>query len=167
MNRRSLTRRTSATIAIGLLAIVGYAGSSGATSSSTKQRVAIDARIPWALTGATFKLVTLTSGAIQRDSGEVRFSSAGRSTHGVRDAQEYERVRDSITFAGKNGTLVIAEDNYIVSAGADVSVFTGTWKIVRGTGIYKRISGGGRTAGLIAQKYAPFPNRWEGAVSVP
>ena len=167
MRCRSLTRGMFVTVAIGLIAAVGFAGSSGAASSSKKQRIAIDAKIPWHLTGATFKLVPLTNGAIHPDSGQVVFSPGGQSTRGLRDGQEYERIRDSITFTGTSGSLVISEDNYIVSAGADVSVFIGTWKIVRGTGAYRGLTGSGRTAGLMARKYAPFPNRWEGAVSRP
>ena len=167
MSYMSFVRGMSVTVAIVLIAAVGFAGVSGAATSSKKQRIAIDAIIPWHLTGATFKLVPLTSGAIHPDSGQVVFSPGGTSTRGVRDGQEYERIRDSITFAGRNGTLVIAEDNYIVSSGEGVSVFTGTWRLVRGTGTYKGLSGSGRTAGLMAQRYAPFPNRWEGAATAP
>ena len=57
-------------------------------------------------------------------------------------------IYDSIveTFKGKRGTLVIRSRIEYVEAGSGYHVGTGTWKVVRGTGQYARIAGGGGEA---------------------
>jgi hypothetical protein len=91
-------------------------------------------------------LKPLTGGALSRDSGT--FSDCCWSERViVRDGQTIE-INDPIaTYTGRGGTLVLRYRVGWVNAGNGYIVGTGTWKIVRGTGVYKGISGGGRSAG--------------------
>jgi hypothetical protein len=66
----------------------------------------------------------------------------------TRDGQRIE-VNDPLdTLVGKHGTLVLRTRIEWVNAGNDYTVGTGTWKVVRGTGVYEHIKGSGRQAGL-------------------
>lgn len=85
MKCSSIIRARLVSAAIVVIVGAALAGSAGAASSSGTQHIAIDAKIPWHLTGATFKLVPPTSAPIRRDAGQVVFSAGGRSTRGVRD----------------------------------------------------------------------------------
>ena len=57
------------------------------------------------------------------------------------------------TFAGKGGSLVLRERTEAIDLGQDLDhnafsdgIGIGTWKVVRGTGNYAGIAGGGRSA---------------------
>lgn len=54
-----------------------------------------------------------------------------------------------MTLVGKRGTLVARNRMEWLDIPGGYAVFTGTWKVVRGTGDYARISGGGRVAGVV------------------
>jgi hypothetical protein len=90
----------------------------------------------------------------------------------MRDGQEISIHSGTWTFTGKRGTLVIRERNEWVDTGSDLNgdglgdgVAFGTWKVVRGTGQYAGIAGGGRSghAGL-GQKWNA---RYEGLLTAP
>jgi hypothetical protein len=48
----------------------------------------------------------------------------------------------------KRGTLVVRSRIGFVDIPDGWAVFTGTWKVIRGTGDYAGLSGGGRRAGV-------------------
>ena len=52
-----------------------------------------------------------------------------------------------MTLTGKHGTFVARNRIELVDLPDGWAVFTGTWKVVRGTGAYAGLSGGGRGAG--------------------
>lgn len=150
----------------GALAVVGVAG---ATSPASKQRIAINVTIrPGAAPNGTFELTPLNPGLIARDSGSIT-SVDPVETHGVRDGQAFTRFpRTTTTFTGKNGTLVIREDQYVVSASRGISVDTATWIVIRGTGAYKRVRGKGRQASVLSEAATtPYPIRYEGMLTSP
>lgn len=136
--------------------------------NATKQRVAINAKVR---PQGTFVLVPLRRGALTRDSGT--FSAAGGSGRTViRNGQEVLIYTNTWNLAGKRGSLTIREQIEWVSIGRDGNrdgqddtVATGAWKVVRGTGAYARIAGGGGNghAGLEVGWIA----RYEGFLSVP
>ena len=118
---------------------------------STKQRVAIDVKI---LPRGTFVLTPLQPGALKRDSGTLSGnwqSNPGRDV--MRDGQKVTIFAGGVwTLTGKQGTFTIRERNEWVDVGSDVngdafpdSVAVGTWKVVRGTGQYAKLAGGGRS----------------------
>ncbi len=62
-----------------------------------------------------------------------------------------------MTLTGKRGTLVTRNQIEWLDVPTATPLFTGTWKVVRGTGDYAGLAGGGRVAGVT------FPNgatRW-------
>jgi hypothetical protein len=56
-------------------------------------------------------------------------------------------------------------DEY-VNSGNGYNVGTGTWQVVRGTGQYAHITGGGRT-GNVSLDRGPWSSRNEGFLSLP
>jgi hypothetical protein len=115
---------------------------------AAKQRVAIDIQ-----GGQSFTLYPLQAGALKRDSGpSTEDHQSGRSF--MRQGQQVSIYNLTYTLSGKQGNLTIQERNEWVDVsqknarGFDYrpGVAIGTWKVVRGTGAYAKVVGGGRTA---------------------
>jgi hypothetical protein len=132
-----LTAVAALAAAAAMLAAVAAAGPVAA-----KQRVAIDEKAQ-----ASFVLTPLTSGAIKRDSGSASFC-CWTDRHIRRDGQEIDINDPEMTLTLKRGTLVIRNQIGFVDIPDGWAVFTGTWKVIRGTGDYAGFSGGGRRAGV-------------------
>jgi hypothetical protein len=101
-----------------------------------------------AAVNGSFVLTPLTSGAIQRDSGSATFCCWSVS-HTVRDGQAIEINDPQMTLTGKRGTLVARNRIGFVDLPDGLAVFTGTWKVISGTGAYAALAGGGRGAGVM------------------
>jgi hypothetical protein len=95
----------------------------------------------------SFVLTPLTAGAIKRDAG-TRVSCCWTRRFIKQDGVSIEVNDPQLTFTGAHGTLVF--HNRIEWGGLPDgwSVFTGSWKFVRGTGAYAGLSGRGRVAGV-------------------
>jgi hypothetical protein len=155
-----------------LAAAVTLTSVASAGPAVAKQRVQITMKN---LPNATFVLAPLQVGALKRDSGTVTFGAPPNynARDVIRDGQKvsiYPPVVWALT--GKRGTLTIRERNEWVDIGTDGNgdgqedgVAFGTWKVVRGTGQYAQIAGGGRSghAGL----GNPWNARQEGFLTVP
>jgi hypothetical protein len=136
-----------------LVAAVTLTSVAAEGTAATKQRVAIDARV---LPQSTFVLRPLKAGALKRDSGTIdRRQDSERSV--VRNGLRVMITTNTWDLTGKRGTLRIREQVEWVNIEADGngdgskdSVATGTWKVVRGTGVYAGVTGRGRSghAGL-------------------
>jgi hypothetical protein len=129
-----------------------------ARPAAAKQRVAINLAI---FPNKTFTLTPVQAGTLKSDSGRITsveqvLSMSGRTV--MRDGQSITIYSPTIwTLNGKRGTLTIRERTEWVDVGSDVNrdakpdaVALGTWNVVRGTGQYAEIAGGGRSghAGL-------------------
>jgi hypothetical protein len=132
--------RTLTAVAALAAAAVTLATVAAAAPVAAKQRVAIQVK------GASFVLAPIRSGAVERDTGTVAFC-CWSSSHLVRDGQDIDINTPLMTLTGKHGTLVARNRIEWVDLPDRWSVFTGTWKVVRGTGAYAGLSGGGRGAG--------------------
>jgi hypothetical protein len=119
-----------------MLATVAAAGPVAA-----KQRVAIQ------LTEHSSVLTPLTAGAIKPDSVVPTFC-CWSTRHIMRDGQAIDINNPQMTLTGKHGTLVARNQIGFVDLPDGLAVFTGTWKVIRGTGDYAGLSGGGRAAGV-------------------
>lgn len=123
-------------VLVALAATVTLASVALAGPEAGRQQVAITSKL---YPQGTFVFTPLTAGALKRDSGKVGVEDAGDS------------VVD-FTFKGKRGTLTIREEQDWVDVaneeiqGVIPSVSIGPWKVVRGTGQYTRVTGGGRSA---------------------
>ena len=125
-------------VAAATVSAVGAAG-----TAPSDQRIAITAGPSG--TGDEFVLRPLGPGRVAADSGTT--SACCWSDRWVkRDGQEIE-INDPLkTFTGKHGTFSYRARIEWVDAGNGYSVGTGTWRIVKGTGAYAQLEGGGRLA---------------------
>ena len=136
-----MSRKLIAVAAV-LAAIVGTVTAIAAAGpASAKQRVTIDVR------ASRFVLTPLTSGAVQPDSGTATYC-CWSELHVVRDGQVLDLNNPQMTLVGKRGTIVGRNRIVWMDIPDGSAVFTGTWKVVRATGDYAGLVGGGLTAGL-------------------
>jgi hypothetical protein len=132
--------------AAALTLVSGAAG----TSTAAKQPVTITGHP--GKTGADFNLVWLRPGAAISDSGSVDDHVLTDRTL-VRDGQSV-RVNGVLeTYTGKRGTLVLRDRIEWIDAGNGYTISVSTWRVVRGTGAYKNVTGRGR--GAAAWLHAP------------
>jgi hypothetical protein len=134
-----------------LAAAVTLTSVAAAGPAAAKQRVAITVT----MMSRTAVLEPLQKGALVRSAGT--FAGNGSPTHRtvMRDGQEVDIYTGKWTFTGKRGTLVLRERNEWTDLGHDLNrdgtedgIAVGTWKVVRGTGRYAGITGGGGSAHL-------------------
>jgi len=129
---------------VALAAAVLLTAVASAGADATKQRVQIDMKIHPA---GTFVLAPLQGGALKRDSGTQGCKGEPDKGGVLRDGQEsWPWVCRAWVFTGKRGTLVLRSQFSWIEAGGPYNVATGIWKVVRGTGQYARVTGGGRSA---------------------
>jgi len=136
-----------------LAAAVTLTPVAAAGPEAAKQRVAITVTI---LPSGKGVLTPLKNGALERDTGTFGGNWSPTPDRTVmRDGQELEIGSATWTFTGKRGALVFRERNEWADLGQDLNrdayvddIAIGTWKIVRGTGTYAGITGGGRSAHL-------------------
>lgn len=129
-----------------------------ASSAPAKQRVAIQVK-----NGAGFVLTPLTSGAIKPDTGTAAFCCWTQRPI-MRHGQAIEINNPQMTLTGKQGTLVARNQIGWIDVGDGLAVFTGTWKVISGTGAYAGFAGGGRGAG-VALANGKTKSRFEGFVN--
>jgi hypothetical protein len=135
--------RTKLTAIAALAALaIALAAVAAAGPVAAKQRVVIQL-------GAddSFVLTPLTPGAVKPDTGTVSFC-CWVQRHTMRDGQAVEINDPRMTLTGNRGTLVTRNRIEWVDVANGVAIFTGTWKVTRGTGDYAGLSGGGRGAGV-------------------
>lgn len=144
---------------------------SGATAgAAAKQRVAIVATV---LPTGRAVLEPLQKGALMRDAGAFTGNWSGTPDRTlVRDGQKVDIHPATWTFSGKHGTLVFRERTEWTDLEQDLNrdgdndgIAVGTWKAVRGAGVYAGITGGGRSS-LLGQGHKRVA-RYEGFVTVP
>ena len=125
---------------------------------AAKQRVAIQENA-----NGSFVLTPLTPGAIKRDTGTASFC-CWTERHIKRDGQDIDINDPRWTFTGKLGTIEGRNQVGFVDLPDGWAVFTGTWKVIRGTGAYAGLSGGGRGAG-VALPNSTGKSQFEGLLS--
>jgi hypothetical protein len=154
-------------VLVALVAAVAMTSSADAGPGGMKQRVAITATV---LPAGKAALIPVQMGTLERDAG--RFCCPGSRTPDrtlIRDGQTVYIHSGVWSFTGRRGSFVLRERSEWVDAGASPDgppwVATGTWRVVRGTGQYAGITGGGRSghAGLGPRWLA----RYEGFLMVP
>lgn len=124
-------------------AMLAAASFAAAAPNAAKQRVAITSKD---LPDGTFVLSPFANGAIKRDTGSTSIV-IHEPTRALRDGQSFELYVLDWTFTGKRGTLTIRERNEWLDTG-DAYVAYGRWSVVRGTGQYAKVTGGGRSVGV-------------------
>jgi hypothetical protein len=114
-----------------------------------------------------FVLTPLQAGALGPDSG-TETSSVSSERVVMRAGQTVKIVNWVTTCKGRRGSFVFRARIEQVEAGNGYHVGTGTWKIVRGTGRYAQITGGGRVANAWLERGSrPWSERREGFLTLP
>jgi hypothetical protein len=153
-----------------LAAAITLTAVAAAAPVAAKQRVAITVTI---LPSGKGVLTPLKDGALERDPGTFVGTWSNTPDRTVmRDGQAVDIHSGVWTFTGKRGNLVFRERSEWVDLGQDLNrdayvddIARGTWKVVRGTGLYAGITGGGRSAHLgLGRKWVA---RYEGFLTVP
>jgi hypothetical protein len=135
-------RRKLTTVAVLSATAVTLAAVAAAGPTAAKQRISIQVK-----DGAPFVLTPLTSGALKPDSGAASFCCWTQRSI-MRDGQAIDINDPRMTLFGKRGTLVARNRIGFVDLPDGWAVFTGTWKVISGTGAYAGLAGGGRGAGV-------------------
>ena len=97
---------------------------------------------------APFVLTPQTPGALKGDTGVASFC-CWTSRYITREGEKIEVSNPRLTLAGKSGTLVVSNRMEWADAPGGYALFTGTWKVISGTGAYAGLTGGGRVAGVV------------------
>jgi hypothetical protein len=132
---------------------------------AARQRVALTTQAKTTTSVSTAVLAPLQSGALALDSGNLIAPIPGERRI-LRDGQEVSVYDGVATFKGKKGTIVIRYHDEYADAGNGYHPGTGTWKVVRGTGRYTRVTGGGRSANVWLES-GPWSSRLEGFLRRP
>jgi hypothetical protein len=161
-SRGRYTMRGRQAVFIILGAAVTLTSAAAAGAEPAKQRVAIVSYGDRSSPNGRFVVTPLQAGVLKRDSGRATAATGNKRVVMRVDGQRV-RIYDAIveTFRGKLGTLVIRSRIEYVDAGGGYHVGTGTWKVVRGTGQYARIAGGGRRGDVYLDR-GPWSGRNEG-----
>jgi hypothetical protein len=150
------------TFLVGLAVAVTLTAGAAAGPEATKQRVAITTQAAQPTNASPFVLTPRQAGRIKPDSGKLIASvPPGRVV--MRDGQKISIYEGSSTLRGKLGTLVIRYRDEYVEAGNGYHVGIGTWRVVRGTGQYAHVTGGGRTGNVWLER-GPWSSREDGVL---
>jgi hypothetical protein len=148
-----------------LAATVTLTSGAAAGSDAAKQRVAITSQAAKTTDVSPFVLTPLQAGPLKRDSGTVSGALPAERVV-MRGGQRVSIYEGVVTLKGKRGRLVTRYRSEYVDGGNGYHVGTGTWKVVRGTGQYARITGGGRS-GHVWLDRGPWSSRDEGFLALP
>lgn len=114
-------------------------------ADAAKQRVAVNIKFHT----KTFVLLPLKAGPLKRDAGTMIDNAPNAPCRDViRDGQKVNVCNGGRwTLEGERGTLTIrTQENWVNPGSGGCGIAFGTWKVVRGTGEYARVTGGGRSA---------------------
>lgn len=158
------TIRAGAISAIVACALVAGVGASGAPGT-TKQRIAITETHRIGTGAGRFRLLPLTAGVLDLDSGTVRWADV-KLRRRVLSGQIVESLAGLARLTGARGTLTIRWRAEEVSAGSSYKVERGTWSIARGTGAYEGATGSGGLGAVVPPARA-MAVQFEGLVTIP
>jgi hypothetical protein len=126
-----------------LAAAFTLASAAAAGPAATKQRVAINMKFH----ASTFVLAPFGAGPLKRDAGTMSMIVHGSCRDLIRGGQKVGICGNRWRLTGKRGTLTIQTHEEWVDPGSEgCGTAFGRWKVVRGTGRYARMAGGGRSA---------------------
>ena len=154
-------------ILVALAAAVTLASVAAAGPNAAKQRVMITSQAAQTTQVSPFVLTPLQAGAIKRDSGKLIAGSHGTDRVVMREGQEVTIIDAVGTFKGKRGSFVTRTHAEWVDAGNGYNVASATWKVMRGTGQYAKITGGGRAASVWNERTDAWSSHLEGVLTLP
>lgn len=105
---------------------------------------------------------------VANDSGTSHLTGGESSSERFVDGQRQQGGAGSGVYQGKQGDLEFKWQGTWVDLDASTGVLNGTWRITRGTGIYKTWKGGGRFVAFERESSTgvnTYQARWEGIVT--
>jgi hypothetical protein len=151
------TRNFVSAAVLAALALAAFLSPGGAAARTPVVRSAQNLTIT--ATGTLSGLGGPTSGAFElqgasgaeTDIGKLAFTAPSAAPLGLKTPEGlwYVPLRITVTFTGKHGTLVVrtsARQFDVVKI--DDSIATGTWSVVKGSGRYAGLNGGGALLGI-------------------
>ena len=153
-------------VLVSLAAAVTLTSVAAASPDAAKQRVTFTTQAAETTTVSRFVLTPVQAGALKPDSGTL---TAPYSPERVvmREGQRVSVYQGVGTFKGKRGTLAIRTRSEWVKAGNGYHVATITWKVVRGTGKYAGVTGGGRGGSVWFERNDHWSSHGEGFLTLP
>jgi hypothetical protein len=148
-----------------LVAAVTLTSVAAAGPDAAKQRVAITSQAAKTTAVSPFVFTPLQAGPLKRDSGTMTSALPAEQVV-MRAGQRVSIYEGVVTLKGRRGTLVTRYRSEYVEGGNGYHVGIGTWKVVRGTGQYARITGGGRSGNVWLDR-GPWSSRDEGFLTLP
>ena len=155
-----------AVLALVALAAVTLTAVAAAGPEAATQRVTFTTQAARTTTVSPEVFAPLQDGPLKPDSGTLTGHSAGPRTV-MRDGQQIDIYGGLTTFKGKLGTLVTRDRAEWIDAGNGYHVATSTWKVVRGTGQYAGVTGGGRGGSVWNERNDHWSSHDEGTLSLP
>jgi hypothetical protein len=153
-------------VLVAFAAAVTLTSVAAAGPDAAKQRVAFTTQAAETTNVSQFVLTPLQAGALKRDSGTMTAPSSPERVV-MREGQSVS-IYDSVgTFKGKLGSLVIRNRSEWIDAGNGYHVATDTWKVVRGTGQYAGVTGGGRGGSVWLERTDHWSSHGEGFLTLP
>lgn len=138
-----MIRRTGVVALVALVAALVISGASGVAESRKPIKIDMQAEGYQHQTGKF-----LLSLGIYGDIGKTENRLVGARRGKTPDGWEFNNVKRTSTLTGKQGTLEIAWQGRAYEMGyGDNDVREGTWSIVKGTGDYAGLHGGGTWKG--------------------
>jgi len=146
---------------VALAVAVTLASAAAGSPDGARQRVTLTTQAPKTTKVSPFALTPMQSGSIKPDRGSWVVGS--EKTHQVtRDGQEVSVYVTTSTLKGKLGTLVVRTRQDWTEAGNGYNASTDTWKVVRGTGQYAGVTGGGRGTTVWFEPNDHWSSRYQG-----
>jgi hypothetical protein len=130
----------TASLAAGLTLITATAA--GYHSPTTPQRVAFQSK---GTNPFSFVLAALSPGKLESDSGSTDWGDTAQHVS-LRDGQSVRMDTVVGTYSGAKGSFEARFRIEWTNAGNKYTAGAGTWRILGGTGAYKGLEGGGRSA---------------------
>jgi hypothetical protein len=154
-------RKTILAAVVGAVTLTSVAA---ARPDALRQRVTITMQAEQTTPVSPFVLILLHAGPLKRDSG-MQTGALPPERIEIRKGQSVSIHEGVTTLRGRRGSLVIRYRSEYVDAGNGYHVGTGTWKVVRGTGQYAKVDGGGRSGNVWLER-GPWSSRNEGFLTV-
>lgn len=158
--------RQATLVLVVLAATFTLTAAAAAGPEAARQRVMFTTQAAQTTTVSREVFSPLQAGPLKPDSGTLTApSSPGRTV--MRDGQKVDIYSGLATFKGKLGTLVTRYRSEWVDAGNGYHVATNTWRVVRGTGQYAGVTGGGRGGGVWLERTDHWSGVEEGFLTLP
>ena len=154
-------------VLVAFAAAVALTSVAAAGPNAAKQRVMITSQAAHTTLVSPFVLTPLQTGVIKGDSGKLIAGSNATDRVVMREGQEVTIIDEVSTYKGKRGSFVTRYHAEWVDAGNGYSVASATWKVMRGTGQYAKITGGGRGASVWSERTDAWSSHLEGVLTLP